>query len=145
MISAFSQEVLQNRKACQARAAFSTRLAGGQAQFDANALDSAQAVMPINDNVVSSVAEFDHTVAPELSFGALAQLQLRQEFALLLAGQKSGASILEGKTERKASNAAQTKAQQYIVALGEKLNRKAEAKNAAQVHAESFIAAYGIH
>lgn len=145
MITAHCDNQLQNRNAFQARAAFSARLAGGQAQFDAHALDSSKAVTPVASAEIGFVDQHEHTVKPELNYSALVMLQERQDYAELIAGKKFGASILKGKPALEADNAAQNRARHYLMAFGQKLIHKAEHKNAAEVQAESFMAAYGSH
>lgn len=145
MITTHSDNMLQNRSAFQARAAFSVLLSGGQAQFNANALDSIKAVNPIKNAKMSFVDEYEHTAKIKINYSALVMLQERQDFAELIGGKKSGASILQTKSEFKADNAAQSRANLYLMSLSEKLNRKVENKNAAMVQAENFVVAYGIH
>lgn len=146
MITSLSDTMLQNRDAFKARAAFSARLAGGQAQFDVNALDCIQTVTPIEHVEHAEkdcVDGHQHTAKPKINYSALWMLLERQDFATLLSGKKGGASILEGKSASKADSAAQSRAKCYLLALGEKFKGKKESNNAAAVQAESFMAAYG--
>lgn len=116
-------------KESEARLAFSERLAGGKAIFDANALNVKQAVSKVSNTSVKP--EYSHN---ELNLSGVVSMQERHNFAQQLAGLHSEAAVINGKH----SNAAQVKAQNNIAALA-----KQRGINAAQSKANGYTVAFG--
>ena len=147
-----------NVRESEARLAFADRLAGANAQFNVNALSSAEAVSkaPAEKSLAAKAQEQYPT--------ALEMMQSRNMFAERLAGTPAKSLGMFGAVAELAqkysnSSAAQAQAAAYIDAYGETETVaaaeapvakaslvetiKQAASNAAQLQAEGYIAAYG--